>query len=427
MNTIISRYKTLVIILPVILVSFITMYEQSVHETANPTAFKNGSSIPSSNTGDSSGDTLQPITLFLCGDVMTGRGIDQVLRYPVSPEIHESYMKDARGYVQIAERANGPIPYPVSDTYIWGYALDQLKIFTPDVKIINLETSITTSNDYWKGKGIHYRMNPRNIGCIAAAGIDVCVLANNHILDWGYAGLSETLETLGKAGIVNAGAGEYLQEAEAPAVINVNRKGRVLVFSCGMASAGVYPSWAATSSRAGVWFLPDLSANTVNLITERITRIKTKGDIVVFSIHWGGNWGYEIPHEHMRFARDLIDMAGVDIIHGHSSHHVTGIEVYKEKLILYGCGDFLNDYEGIGGKETFRPDLALMYFAKMDPTSGKLKDLVLSPVQIRNFRLNKVSKADAQWLTRLLNWEALQPDNNFKLTSGNLIMMDWSK
>lgn len=79
------------------------------------------------------------------------------------------------------------------------------------------------------------------------------------------------------------------------------------------------------------------------------------------------------------FAHRLIDEAGVDIIHGHSSHHVKAIEVYKDKLILYGCGDFLNDYEGIGGYEEFRADLALMYFATVEPSTGKVFDLHMTP------------------------------------------------
>jgi poly-gamma-glutamate capsule biosynthesis protein CapA/YwtB (metallophosphatase superfamily) len=58
--------------------------------------------------------------------------------------------------------------------------------------------------------------------------------------------------------------------------------------------------------------------------------------------------------------------------HGHSSHHTKAIEIYRSRLILYGCGDFLNDYEGIGGYEEFRDDLALMYFPDMDPTSAVL-------------------------------------------------------
>ena len=139
------------------------------------------------------------IKIFMCGDVMTGRGIDQVLAHPSDPLIHESYLKSARGYVKLAEAANGPIRQPVSFGYIWGDALAELNRAAPDVRLINLETSITASNHYWKGKGIHYRMNPQNIAGLTAADIDVCALANNHVLDWGYAGLRDTLESLQRA------------------------------------------------------------------------------------------------------------------------------------------------------------------------------------------------------------------------------------
>ena len=95
------------------------------------------------------------ITLFLCGDVMTGRGIDQVLPHPSDPQIHEPFVKDARDYVQIAERANGPIPRPVDFAYIWGDALEEWDRMQPDLRILNLETAITTSNEFWPGKGIN--------------------------------------------------------------------------------------------------------------------------------------------------------------------------------------------------------------------------------------------------------------------------------
>jgi poly-gamma-glutamate capsule biosynthesis protein CapA/YwtB (metallophosphatase superfamily) len=141
------------------------------------------------------------ITIFMCGDVMAGRGIDQVLPHPGDPTIYESYMKSARGYVKIAEEVNGPIDYPVNFSYIWGDALKELDRFAPDVSIINFETSVTKSNEYWKGKGINYRMHPDNIPILTAAKIEVCSLANNHVLDWGYSGLLETLESLDKANI----------------------------------------------------------------------------------------------------------------------------------------------------------------------------------------------------------------------------------
>src|SRR5713226_1537518 len=142
----------------------------------------------------------EAICLFLCGDVMTGRGIDQVLPHPGNPVLYESYVRDARDYVQLAERVNGPIPRPVDLEYIWGDALEELQRAGTDLRIINLETSITRSGSPWPNKGIHYRMHPLNVGCITAAGVDCCCLANNHVLDWGYEGLEETLQTLDREG-----------------------------------------------------------------------------------------------------------------------------------------------------------------------------------------------------------------------------------
>jgi poly-gamma-glutamate synthesis protein (capsule biosynthesis protein) len=136
------------------------------------------------------------ITLFMAGDVMTGRGIDQILPHPSNPVIYEPYIKDARNYVALAEKANGPIHTPVEFSYIWGVALELLDRKNPDLRLINLETSITTNSEFWPGKSIHYRMHPENIGCLTAAKLDYCSLANNHILDWQYAGLFDSLKTL---------------------------------------------------------------------------------------------------------------------------------------------------------------------------------------------------------------------------------------
>src|SRR5690606_15954844 len=119
--------------------------------------------------------------------------------------LYKPYVRDARTYVELAERANGPVPRPVSFTYIWGAALAELERVRPDARIVNLETSITRSDSPWPGKGIHYRMHPENIGCLTAAGIDCCVLANNHVCDWGFGGLAETLDVLRAAGIRTAG------------------------------------------------------------------------------------------------------------------------------------------------------------------------------------------------------------------------------
>jgi len=365
------------------------------------------------------------IKIFMCGDVMTGRGIDQVLPHPTDPRIYEPYLKSARGYVKLAEEENGPIRQPVSFAYIWGDALEELDRAAPHVRLINLETSVTNSNDYWKGKGINYRMHPQNIASLTAAGIDACSLANNHVLDWGYAGLSETLESLKTVNIQTAGAGQNIIEAGAAAVLPVAGNGRVLVFAFGLADSGIPLAWAAGQNRPGVNLLPDLSAKSVRHIQRKIQEVKRAGDIVAVSIHWGGNWGYDISREQTRFAHRLIDDGAVDIIHGHSSHHVKAVEVYRGRLILYGCGDFLNDYEGIGGYEEFRADLSLMYFATVNSANGKLVSLQMTPTQIRRFKVNRASGAAAIWLMNTLNREGASLGTRVKLDSNNHLILHW--
>jgi len=374
---------------------------------------------------DKSLKTHPHVTLFMTGDVMTGRGIDQVLPYPADPIIYEGYMKSAKGYVQIAEEANGPIPRPTAFSYIWGDALEELERRKPDLKLINLETSITASTDFWKDKGINYRMHPQNIPVLTRAGIDFCALANNHVLDWGYAGLLETLQTLKKANIISSGVGRNLSAAAAPAVTAIPGKGRVMMFSFGLESSGIPLSWAATADKPGVNLLKDLSDNTVRHISQTVRKIKQKNDIVVASIHWGGNWGYKVPGRQKKFAHRLIDAAGVDIIHGHSSHHVKGIEVYKQKLILYGCGDFINDYEGISGHEEFRANLSLMYFVTVDPSTGKLGQLKMIPTQMRRFRVNRASSEATLWLKDTLNREGVRFGTQVILDKENALLMRW--
>ena len=340
--------------------------------------------------------------LFLCGDVMTGRGIDQALPHPVNPVLHEPYVRNAREYVHLAEKAHGSIPRPVSFDYIWGGALQELERTEVDLRIANLETAITSTETPWIGKTIHYRMHPQNIACLSASHISACALANNHVLDWGYDGLSETLRTLDVAGIAHSGAGNDSYEAMQPAVLSTVGKGRVLLFSFGSTTSGIPEDWKATSISPGVNLLDDLSETTAAQICDQMRAHRQPGDSIVASIHWGSNWGYEIPREQVVFAHRLIE-EGVAIVHGHSSHHAKAIEVFRGGLILYGCGDFLTDYEGISGYETFRGDLALMYLVELDSDNGELIAARLVPMQMRRFRLERASAADARWLCDLLN------------------------
>jgi poly-gamma-glutamate capsule biosynthesis protein CapA/YwtB (metallophosphatase superfamily) len=343
--------------------------------------------------------TGESVRLFLSGDVMTGRGIDQILAKPGDPALYESWAKSAIRYVEIAERSHGAIPRGVKPEYIWGDALALLDEAGVDARIINLETAVTDRGEPWPAKGIHYRMHPGNVDVLTVAGIDCCVLANNHILDWSYAGLAQTLDSLHEAGIATAGAGGEARESRRPAVIETDSGSRVVVVAVGTESSGIPAYWSAAADRAGVWLVRSLTGDAVDEINAAFDEVRQPGDMAVVSIHWGPNWGYGIPLGHRRFAQALID-EGVDVVHGHSSHHPVGIEIYHNRLILYGCGDLINDYEGIGGHDEFRPDLGVLYLATL--THAGLKELEMIPMRLRRFRLQLVERDDVAWLARTL-------------------------
>jgi poly-gamma-glutamate capsule biosynthesis protein CapA/YwtB (metallophosphatase superfamily) len=369
-----------------------------------------------------SGGPVTDVTLFLGGDVMTGRGIDQVLPRPSRPRLHEAYVGSALDYVELAERAHGRISRPVTFSYVWGDLLSDLERRSPDLRIVNLETSVTTSEEALP-KGINYRMHPANVPCLAAAKIDCCVLANNHILDWGAPGLRETLEALTGAGIATTGAGRSVEDAGRPAVLPTSGERRVLVFGLGMPSSGIPHDWAARDTRPGVNLLPDSSPRSVSSAVEGMERWRRSGDRVVASIHWGGNWGYDVPREHRELAHRLIER-GVDVVHGHSSHHPKGIEVHEGRLVLYGCGDLLNDYEGISGHEEFRGDLVLGYLAALEP-AGRLKHLDLIPYRIRGFRLERAAKEDTKWLRDTLDREGRALGTAVELAADGSLTVRW--
>lgn len=345
----------------------------------------------------------EPLTLFLSGDVMTGRGIDQVLPFSTDPRLFEPYIKDAKRYVEIARWHSGAIPDEISYKYVWGDAIEVLEKIDPDIRIINLETAVTLSSDRWKGKRIHYRMHPRNISLLSTAGIDACVLGNNHALDWGFEGLRETLETLHGEDIATAGAGTNRASAAKPAVFPGD-EGRLLLFSWATPDAGAPLAWSAEENRPGLNVLPDLTQDTAEKVVRNVEKHRSEDDRVVVSLHWGGNWGYEVPTAQQEFARHLVDADAADIIHGHSSHHPKGIEMYKERPILYGCGDLINDYEGISGHEKYRSELSLMYFPRID-AGGALDRFEMIPMKMHRFRLNRPDEEETEWLTDIMNRE----------------------
>jgi poly-gamma-glutamate synthesis protein (capsule biosynthesis protein) len=84
-----------------------------------------------------------------------------------------------------------------------------------------------------------------------------------------------------------------------------------------------------------------------------------------------------------------------------------------------------NDYEGIPGYEGFRDDLGLMYFVSMDPSTGKLVQVHMIPTQIRHFRVNRASRADAVWIRDMLNREGEKFGTRVELNKDHTLTLQW--
>lgn len=351
----------------------------------------------------------EPMRVALAGDVMIGRGVDQIMRHPGDPTLYETWARSALRYVELAEQRSGPLPRHVDPDYVWGDSGRRLDDLGVDIRVVNLETAVTARGRPWPGKRIHYRAHPENADCLPAGGVDIAVIANNHILDWSEPGLEDTLDTLDELGIQKAGAGRQLSDAWRPAALSTGRSQRLVALGICSPSSGVDLAWGAGPDRPGVGLAQTMSESSLERVARALDGDRRPGDVVVASIHWGPNWGYQIPTLHRRFARDLIDHAGVDIVHGHSSHHPLGFEVYRDRLILYGCGDLLTDYEGIPGHEEYRPELGAWYVATVGSGTGTLEDLRILPTKIHRFQLTTPSPEEMEWLAGRFQEQSLTP------------------
>ena len=124
------------------------------------------------------------LRLLLAGDVMLGRGVDQVLPHPGEPRLFEDYARSAEDYVRLAERAGGAIARPLAFEAVWGDALAALARHSVDLRVVNLETAVTRRGRP-APKGINDRMTPEKLPALTAFDVDAVSLANNHVLDRG--------------------------------------------------------------------------------------------------------------------------------------------------------------------------------------------------------------------------------------------------
>ncbi len=270
--------------------------------------------------------------------------------------------------------------------YPWG---DTMELFQEaDVRICNLECVLSAWGTPWSvtPKVFHFRSDAKNVETLKVAHIEAVSLANNHTLDFEYEGLFHMMNILNAAGIHYAGAGMTRSRASEPAIWKVSGIKLGL-----MAFTDNEPDWEATEDQPGIQYIPiTLKDKRAEKLFETVGKTKDLVDLLIVSTHWGPNWGYSPPAEHIPFAHALID-AGADIIFGHSGHVVRGIEVYKQKPIMYCTGDFIDDY---AVDEIERNDRSFIFIVETDGHS--VFRLLLYPTVIQDFQARRAKNAARQ-------------------------------
>ncbi len=298
--------------------------------------------------------------IALAGDVMLGRGVDEVvIRNPAS-----------------------------SPEAIWGDVLPVMQ--AADYRLINLECVISARGRPWHPftKAFHFRAHPRAIEFLQAAKIDCVTLANNHVLDYGADALLDCLALLDRAGIARCGAGSNLNEASAPVWLH-SPQGRLAV----VAVTDNEPDWEAGPENPGVHFIAydrrGLLAPHRTRLTEVLARARERADFVIVSAHVGPNWG--APSAAMRALAQEVVSLGADLYWGHSNHTPQGIELFHGRVILYSAGDFIDDY-AVDPEE--RNDLSFLF--TVDVERSRATHVRLYPVRIEDFgvRLARGNEAE---------------------------------
>ncbi|WP_284981747.1 CapA family protein [Arthrobacter sp. efr-133-TYG-118] len=240
------------------------------------------------------------------------------------------------GDVMLGRLVNDQLKVAAPD-YPWGDTLPLLR--QADIRFANLECVLADHGSPAAGKTYHFRSDAKNVESLHSAAIDVVSLANNHVLDFGVDALLEMLPTLDGRGILRVGAGMDLESARRPVVRQVGASALGFI-----AFTDNEPGWEATARTPGIHYVPVGGGDRrVKELLDMVRRTKARNQLLVVSAHWGANWGSTVPPAHRGLARALID-AGADVVFGHSAHIFRGIEIYRNRPIVYSAGDFVDDY-----------------------------------------------------------------------------------
>lgn len=314
--------------------------ELNVDSGSNEKGIRNYDDKDESVSLGGSKNDIEPIKIKAVGDIVLGRGV----------EYHLNDQK--KDY-----------------TYPFQYVVDILRM--GDIVFGNLEVPMTESDKGLDPDGKYViKSKEKAVEGIKYAGFNILNLANNHIMDYYEKGLFDTIDVLDRSNILHCGAGKNIDDARIPAIIDV-RNTTVAVLGYTDMAEYVYKgdpmiSFAAGEEKSGV------APRELELIKDDIEKIRHNADIIIISLHWGVEDSFEVTSSQREFAYKLID-EGADIILGHHPHRFQGIEIYKDKPIVYSMGNFIFDQNNPSNQESFIVDMQI--------TERRLTSIELIPVR----------------------------------------------
>ncbi|ELY80271.1 CapA family protein [Natrinema gari] len=296
---------------------------------------------------------------------------------------------------------------------VWGTVCERLREL--DGLVINLECVLSTRGRQWQRthRPFHFRADPEwAIPALERAGVDICALANNHVLDYEEVALRDTIDALDDAGIAHAGAGATIDEALAPAVRTIggsdaagDPSGPESDATPAAGNDGLDIALISLTDNTPEYAADDDSPGTARIeidvddqatrrrVREALERAReTNPDLLVASLHWGPNMVTEPPASFRDFGRWLVEN-GVDVIHGHSAHVVQGIERYNGSPIIYDAGDFVDDYRV---DEEMHNDRSFLFVLTVTP-DGRPIELRLQPTVIDGCAVHEAGPEAAAW------------------------------
>jgi len=298
--------------------------------------------------------------------------ITAIMMFLTTPSSEESLQKFSLLFIGDILLANEAEQYILTQGI--GYPFKKIKneLLKYDYVIGNMEAPITTRGTAYTNKAYSFRLNPSSALSLKDLKLDAVSISNNHLMDYGKVGMEDTIDCLNSLDIQHTGGGKNLFDARRPALLKCGNVPICILAYCDRPPVDYY----ASDSRSGISHL------NLEHVKDDIATWKTRHNIVIISLHWGIEQTHEPQWDQVEMAHKIID-AGADGIIGHHPHWPQGIEIYRNKPVVYSLGNFINGYTNPIERDNMV--IALYYSGntleriKIIPVAGQNKKIKFQP------------------------------------------------